>query len=270
MDRNDTRIIENFIKGIEQAGDLIRQKKPDCIVAPMFGAVPFIDILNVIQDDFPNEIVEYVPASNKVHDVRNVIHGAMNSILEKYYNPEGTKIVSIDEVVSGNSLMRVYKQFNSARQSFADRKTIEVFGQDTSFENENIRAYRDNIKDKITYFSVGIIDSKLSRIRKQKNPEYLELLSKNIVLPVEVDSIITMDRPAFFPAKYKTAKNSEGRTMYLPVVDNFDINKSYVDLLIHVAEIYGKDMSSANPKNLVKIRESYKLIPEKYRGATGI
>ena len=54
MDPNNYKVIENFVRSFEKTSDIIKKKDPDCIVAPMFGAVPFIDVLNIIDDEFPN------------------------------------------------------------------------------------------------------------------------------------------------------------------------------------------------------------------------
>ena len=108
MDPNNNHTIEAFVKSFEEVVNVIRNRNPDCITVPMFGAVPFVDILNIIDEQFPNEKVEYVPASNKVHRVRDVLRGVFGNLINEY-TPNGGSFLSIDEVVSGNSFVRVYK-----------------------------------------------------------------------------------------------------------------------------------------------------------------
>ena len=77
MDPNDRKTIESFVKSFEEVSVKIHDSNPDCIIAPMFGAVPFIDILNILDENFPNDRVEYVPASNKVHKLRESSEGSI-------------------------------------------------------------------------------------------------------------------------------------------------------------------------------------------------
>jgi len=265
MDPNNYKTIENFVKGFEKVDEIIKERNPDCIIAPMFGAIPFIDVLNIINEEFPNEKVEYVPASNKIYRVKDVLRGAFENLISKHYSEDGTDFLSLDEIVSGNSLVRVQKQFEAAKQDYANKKTIEFFGDETDFTLPNIKAFRDLRLNLIRYNTVGIVDSKMKRFSRSKNKSYHELLGRGIVIPIEIDNIVTMDRTDYFPAKYKQTKDSEGKNLYLPVVDEFRIENNYVDFLTTVSEILGKDSSNVTVRNIGKIRDSYKLVPENLR-----
>src|SRR3989344_5142158 len=224
MDPNNYKIIENFVRGFEKVDEIIKERNPDCIIAPMFGAIPFIDVLNIINEEFPNEKVEYVPASNKIYRVKDVLRGAFENLISKHYSEDGT-----------------------------------------DFLLPNIKAFRDLRLNLIRYNTVGIVDSKMKRFSRSKNKSYHELLGRGIVIPIEIDNIVTMDRTDYFPAKYKQTKDSEGKNLYLPVVDEFRIENNYVDFLTTVSEILGKDSSNVTVRNIGKIRDSYKLVPENLR-----
>jgi len=103
MDPNNYDIIEDFIKSLSIANDKIIEEKPNIIIAPMFGSIPFIDVMNIINSDFPNEKVRYIPASNKVYRLRKVIREVFKNLIHEEI-PDGGYFLSIDEVVSGNSL----------------------------------------------------------------------------------------------------------------------------------------------------------------------
>jgi len=256
---------KEFVKSLEEVLDIIKQRKPTCVIAPMFGAVPFIDILNIIDDDFSkNTNVEYVSASNKIHRLRDVLRGSFENIINAYA-PDGGEFLSIDEVISGNSLKRVEKQFDAARMNYANRKTIELYGDKTDFKDENVKSFRDSVVESIKYNSVGIEDS---RGEGKKNSEYESLVEKGVVIPVKTKSIVTMDRTDFFPAQYKQDKDSEGNTIFLPVIDKFDISSNYMDFLQTAAGILGKDPERVSLKNVGKIRSSYKWVPEDLRSLT--
>jgi|GEM_PF-2854250 len=264
MDPNSRKSLEVFVKTFEKVACIIKEIKPDCIVAPMFGAVPFIDILNIVDDEFPNEKVIYVPASNKVHRLRDVLRGTFENIINAM-TPDGGNYLSIDEVVSGNSLVRVYKQFDAARTNYANKKAVQIYGEKADFRNDAVVAYRDSVRDAIKYNSIGIVDSKMDRMKKKKSPDYEKFVADGLVLPVDTDCIVTMDRMEFFPAKYKVMRDDEGKMIHLPVVDNFNISAKYIDFLGEVSKIIGKDHDTVTVRNMGKIRDSYNWVPEELR-----
>ena len=261
MDPNAYKTIEEMVKAFEVASEIIRKENPDCIIAPMFGAVPFIDILNIIDDEFPNQKVEYIPASSKVHRLREVLRGSFINLIEAYAK-HGGKFLSLDEVVSGNSLVRVFKQFDAARRSYANSETVQVYGENTDFRKEEIRAYRDQLLADIQYRTIGIIDPKMERTKKKQNPEYLHLIEQGIVLPVQTKGIVTMDRTAFFPARYRRETDQEGTEVTLPIVDTFSVSSEYIHFFKQVAEIVGKDPTTITVYNMGKISNAHQWVPK--------
>jgi len=263
MDPNNYNVIEDFVKSLSKANDVITNENPDIIIAPMFGSIPFIDVMNIINSDFPNDKVRYVPASNKVYRLRNVIRAVFKNLIEDE-TPEGGYFLSIDEVVSGNSLCRVHKQFNAAAMQYANSKILGTYSQNVDFTKENIKNSRDEIYNSIKYKSIGIVDSKLKRKNIPLNDSYKELVEKGVVIQIPTQQIVTMDRPGFFPARYKEVRDSENNTVYLPVVDQFTVSSEYIDFLNRVAEILGKP-SVVTLSNMGNIRNSYKFVPENLR-----
>src|SRR3989344_9668874 len=255
MDPKNQKTLESFVMKFEEVAKIIRNKDHDCIIAPMFGAVPFIDILNIIDEEFQNNKVEYIPASNKVYRIREVLREAFQGIIGAY-TPNGGSLISLDEVVSGNSLQRIYKQFEAARINYANKKTTETYGIHTDFTLEQVRAFRDSIIKSIRYNSIGIIDPKMNRMKREMNPAYKELVDNGIVVPIKTEGIVTMDNIEFFPAKYKVAKDDQDKILYLPVVDTFNISSTYIDFLKNVAEILGKNPEEVTVRNIGKIRDS--------------
>lgn len=265
MDPHDTRTIEGMVRAFEEVSRIIKAEQPDGLIAPMLGAVPFIDILNIIDDEFPNDKVEYVPASNKIYRLREVLRGAFGSLIEAYA-PTGGYFLSLDEVVSGNSLVRVYKQFDAARNDHATKKTKEVYGPQTDFRREEVQAYRQGLVEKIKYKSIGIVDPKLERQGKLQNREYLSLVQQGVVIPVMTQGIVTMDRTGFFPAQYSQGQDGEGNQIYLPRVERFEVQGEYLTFLRTVAGIVGKDPDKVTVQNMGKIIHSHHHVPEGLRG----
>ena len=264
MDPNDHKTIERMVAAFEQVADVIREQNPDCIIAPMMGAVPFIDILNIIDPDFPNDKVEYVPASSKLYRMRDVLRSAFGNLIEAYAPDQGL-FLSLDEVVSGNSLVRVYKQFETARNEYAMKKTRTVFGEDTDFRKDGTKAFYQELCASIKYKSIGVVDPKLQRQGKIQNKEYQEIVERGIVIPVETQGIVTMDRTDFFPAQYKKEQDDTGAYFTLPVVESFQVSADYLTFLRTVAGIVGKNPDEVTVHNMGKIINSHQLVPEELR-----
>lgn len=264
MDPNNHNTIESFVQDFQRVADIIRQRNPSCIIAPMIGAIPFIDILTIVDDEFPNEKVEYVPASNKIYRVRDVLRAAFVNLITSFWQPEGS-FLSIDEVVSGNSAVRVYTQFDAARTIYANKATLDLYGPDADFNKDEVRGYRNNLRDSIRYNTIGIVDQRMKKKKKTQNRGYLALEEQGIVIPVETECIVTMDRKEFFPANYRRVQDKEGKDIYLPIVDDFVISANYIDFLHKVADILGKDRGQITVRNIGKIRDSYLLVPEGLR-----
>ena len=103
MDPNQYKHIEDFVKGMITLSEKLHQFEPDHIIAPMIGAVPFVDVLCIVDEEFENDKVEYVPASNKIKNVKRVLRTWFDNFLEDNYHPGEIKIASLDEVISGSS-----------------------------------------------------------------------------------------------------------------------------------------------------------------------
>ena len=251
MDPNALVNIERFVQGMEKVDDIIKEENPDIIIAPMMGANPFIDVLNILNEDFPNHKVEYVPASSRLEDPKKVMRNAFYQIIKEH---QEKKYLSIDEVVSGNSAERVHKQFKAALMQYANEETLRLFGETTDFTKENVRNYRDTIIKEHEYKTIGIEDERILKRKKERNPEYKELLKKGIAIPVPVGTIPTMDRPSLMPWKYEATKNKK----FLPKVSKIEYNQEYIAFLKVVAGIAGKNPNEVEIKNIAKIMNAYK------------
>ena len=56
---------EKFVDGFRGVATLVRENSPDYIFAPVVGAVPFVDILSIVDQNFPLEDVCYLPNSSR-------------------------------------------------------------------------------------------------------------------------------------------------------------------------------------------------------------
>jgi len=251
MDPNNYHTIENFVNGMIELGSKIRDFEPDHIIAPMMGAVPFIDVLNIVDEDFENEKVVYMPASNKIKQVKRVIRDWMNNFLEEVYDPEtGVKLVALDEVVSGNSMIRSNKQAQASIHSLLFRKAKE-YG-----------VTKEELASPI-YFPFGVIDQHLSE-KRGKVKEWQKLVDEQRTDSVTVDRIVTMDRPDFFPVTYKRKDGGSKPTFY-PVVEGFNVSPIYINFLQTVANIVGKDPEAVSLQNMSKIVSSSNYLSDEFK-----
>lgn len=112
--------LKSYVDAMSQAGALITEQKPDFVICPMLGSVPFIDSLAIVSRDFDPSKVLYMPASSRIKDVNDVITRWYSGFLDAQVSSPSffPKVIALDEVVSGNSVIRCVKNIEKA----VDRK----------------------------------------------------------------------------------------------------------------------------------------------------
>lgn len=276
VDPNSQKAYDAFARCFEIAAEKIREYEPDVIIAPMRGAVPFIDVLHIIDESFPLDKVEYVSASSVVHRRKEVLKGSFRNIIKASDAGEQTKFLSLDEVISGNSAAIVSKQFDAARWEYANDKARDSLGSPEQWKSigsddpgfkRAIEQHRAETIERMPYVTIGIVDKeKRDTIPEdRRTPAYQRMLEKGIVIPIETPSILSMDKIGFFPANYREGTDGEGKPVHLPVVESFHAGPRYLDFLKRIASIVGKDPAKISPCNVGKITDSYKWVPEELR-----
>lgn len=273
MNEFQARRLRSFAMGLVKANKIIEEKKPDLLLVPMRGSVPLIDGINVVNPNFDNSIVYYIPASSSILNVAKIIPKTIANILHSlldFYIITGLEkkflIMSIDEVVSGNSAIRVMKGArqginifarNAAESSLADKKDIE-------------HAIR-SIKSKIEYLTIGFEHGEHVALGKKRSKEYEDAKRSGVVIPVEVEFIITMDNPVYCPIVYESMPNSSGLNIkHLPVVKpEFLITQEYINLLAAIAAVVGTNPEDVCVRNLERILQHQEFIPKEFRQVAG-
>lgn len=112
----DKKQITSFIDSMVKASEIIKKENPDYLVAPLLGSVPFIDAMNIVSTDFDASKVYYLPSSSRIQDVNKIIRSwYANFLNDKISFPDSfPKIMGIDEVVSGQSVIRCLKEIDIA------------------------------------------------------------------------------------------------------------------------------------------------------------
>ena len=250
--------LESLVNALFKVNDYLEKENPDLIIAPLRGAVPFIDILNIINEDFPNEKVEYVIASSCVDDLRTSLRKSLFTLIAEKI-PEGGTAVFIDEVVSGNSLVRLYKQFNAALNEYVERRIVSLYGKEIDMTRREIKNYKQEFLQQFKVRHIGLVEEK----PKKKNKEYQKLLEEEIIIPFEVIHIPTRDRPKYCIIQYEENQLKNDRVAYLPRIKEVKVSQDYLGLLEDVARIIGKDPESVEIHNIGKILRANKL-PQLY------
>jgi len=118
------------------------------------------------------------------------------------------------------------------------------------------------LKNRFEVKTTGLVHGQYSQTGKPRSSTYLDLVQKGAIIPVEVENLITYDNQDFCPAKYIPAKRAIGK--YYPTIQpNFVITEHYLNLLKLVAAAAGNS-GDVSPKNLDRIREHQKYIPEQF------
>ena len=234
----DKLTLDKFIEGMIRLGKGVRESNPNVIIAPINGAVPLIDILNIVDPNFDNSQVEYMPASSKLEDVRGVIKTwTEHFLLENCPTDSPTySIAVVDEVVSGNSSVRVYKSVKEGINAFARER-----------ERKLDIPYRTT-KRQVKYKTFGAKDNKCP----VKSKEYRGLLESGVAQLYDVGQIVTMDRPEYTPVQFRS-ELLEGKLRFYPEIEGINISREYLDLLENIAKVVGADPSTITSVNQNKI-----------------
>lgn len=239
--------LEKFVDGMVKASNIICQKKPDFIFAPLTGAVPFIDILKIIDRHFPIQSVEYPPNSSRFADRKEIINRWYGNFLDANYAGEELRILCIDEVISGSSASFGYAQFMSAAQDLFLRKAKNVESNKAVIEH-----LRKTIAKNLEYHILGIAEDH----SRNHNFKRITHKNKNHVNIINLPRILTLDDVALNPIRLKVKEQKGKNMIYLPEVERYDISTDYLKLLQDVARYVGVDPSSVSSENFGRIQQS--------------
>ena len=235
MEQYTHKELDCFMKSMKKAADYLHSKKPDFIFAPIIGSVPLIDILSIIDRHFPLEIVEYPPNSSRFINREEIIDKWFSNFLDDNYIGEPISIVCIDEVISGSSATKGYKEFHKILHKLAEEK----------------RSPLEKIAD---YEILGIGEQPRNQ---KRNYSFRSMINQGKAKVFETDRIITADNIDLNPVRLKRdGINVQGRQTYLPEIKSMEYSKDYLNLLHDTATFFGVDPDKVTPVNLLKIQDS--------------
>ena len=235
MEQYTTKEFDCFMKSMKKASDYLHSKKPDFIFAPIIGSIPLIDILSIIDRHFPLETVEYPPNSSRFINREKIIDKWFSNFLDDNYIGEPISIVCIDEVISGSSATKGYKEFHKILHKLDEKR-------------------KSPLEKKVNYEILGIGEQPKNR---KRNYSFRSMVNKEKAKVFETDRIITADNIDLNPVRLKRGEiNVQERQTYLPEIKSMEYSKDYLNLLHDTANYFGVDPEKVTPVNLLKIQKS--------------
>jgi hypothetical protein len=241
--------LESFASGIVSVNSIIETANPDVLIAPMMGAVPFIDCLNAVNPHFDNSRVFYVPASSSLASLNNILPQTVANLLygEIHEIPQrGLKIMTLDEVVSGSSAIRVKDKVSDGISRYISRLGLSA---------EEVA--------KINLSQIGIEHGIYRESGKDWNERFKKLVEDKLIDLVRVNRIIPMDNPRLCPVSYIPKREDKSRNT--PIVRTTSLSMEYIRFLSEIAAVTGTDPDMAVPRNYKRIFDHQKYIPKRYK-----
>jgi len=243
-DPRAAQTLEGFVKGMIKIADIVQREDPSTLFIPIRGAVPLLDALSIVDPTILSKEHEYLPASSSITDMKQVLYGWLrNYFNETHVAGERQEILSIDEVVSGNSAVRVWKQVKRALADHARDRNLDP--------------------EEFSYKTVGLEDQRYARAGKVHGSQYQQMKEEGRVIPVSVPMIVTMDRPELCPVKLVTIP-TEHVANRLPVMAEFAMSPQYLELLENLCSIVGRNFADVEFQRVGMIRASERFVPKRY------
>ncbi len=160
-----------------------------------------------------------------------------------------------------------YEFLTSVAQNQARGRYLEDRDLFLSQKRELVDRVKAHFAKAITYRGVGIQDQKMEHRNMRRTRQYQAIREEGGIIPVGVDSILTMDKPQLCPAVYRPAKEPGHYTRFSPVVGGFEVTPAYVRLLNDLAQLSGKNPEEVAPVNMPRILESARFLSPKFQAA---
>lgn len=253
--------LESFVKGFIKASKVLRSEKPDFLLAPITGAVPFIDTLALVDRKFHFDSVQYVPSTSKFDNLLELMEDWYTNFLESKYRGERIKIATVDEVVSGSSAVRAFDAFEKGKDNLAKILAREIGNKDT----KSYEKFKKDLNKRLVYLSLGIFEQE--RNGAGSNRRYQRLISQKKIKQIPVKKIVTMDYPPLCPLKLKPSHKSKDqkRSFYKPEIGSFEVSGEYIGFLRDVARYVGVDPESVSPVNVSRMHNFRDFLSDRFK-----
>jgi len=263
--------LESFVDGVVKARDLIKSKSPDFLIAPLGGAVPFVDIFCLSDPDYFCAVnKEFPPTSSRFENLDQMMGDWYYNFFKSNFAEIPLNMVSIDEIVGGGSTVRNHNYVEAGMRKFVREDLKELIGdhKDVHVNREFLERFR-HLKSLVKYEAVGLMyegederTAKKYAKKRKHNQAYTRLVGEGKIIPIGVKKIITMDNPQLNPLKFSFVKNGSGKGHFIPEIARIEYSNEYLDFLKNVAQYMGVDPVGANPSNTNNFRSFERYLPK--------
>lgn len=235
--------LKDFVEAIRDASVAIDSKNPSYYLVSLNGGLPLFDILTIVDRNVDPGKAIYFPGSSKIQNSAQVMTRCFeNFFLERQdLSDEQKRIVSLDEVVCGSSVERLFNAYNAA-----SRKIARANLGNSQREREHIEAESAKLRNHFPLSVFGIKEIRDKRVKM--NTDYLKRVKNGEVMEFPTGKILTMDDPDYETVEFDHP-NSSGFSGqgYFPKVRALVLRDSYLNLLGDVSRLSGVNPESINP-----------------------
>lgn len=228
----------DFVDGIRRAAADIRILNPSYYVVSLNGGLPLFDISTIVDSSIDTRNAVYFPGSSRIKDCEEVLTRCFeNFFLEQQdrgdaENPRN--LVSLDEVVGGHSVGRLFNCYQSASRIIAKHN---LYGNEARKGAIDEEAY-----DLRTQFPLKVFGIRDMRKEIRMRNEYKRRVQDGEIKEYKVPKIITMDDPDYQTVEFAHPRSSGFSGVgYYPKVEKTVRTAFYDELLRDVAGYIGTD-----------------------------
>lgn len=235
--------LDSFINAIINARDKIKELNPGYYIVSLVGGLPLFDILGIVDKDLDTDLAFYFSGSSKIYNSKRVLTNCFtNFFLEKQDEvSERCPLASLDEVVGGHSVERLFNAYNAASREAAryNLKRHETVPLAHLVDDEAV-----HLTNKFPLRVFGIKDTR--NLGRKMSREYERRKGEGEILEFPVKKIITMDDLDYSIVEFEHPKSSGWTSGYYPKVKEIKRTREYEHLLRDVAMKIGSDPEKIN------------------------
>ncbi len=182
-------LFTRFITQTKRLKHKIEEHNPGKILILNQYAAIFVDALKVICIDFDYSNIEYYPSENYFG-----VDETLDCFLGDNSEQDNFKVVILEKVISGDSLVSNYKTFQRIVRDHAQERKILMSSKSHTpeevicFGKAFKESFIDSYLQKVEYFPIGIVDLEQRFAKRIKNysKDYRELIQEKKAEQIEI------------------------------------------------------------------------------------
>jgi len=234
----------SFTDAIRSAAGAVAEVNPSFYIVSLNGGLPLFDVMSVLDRNVDSQRAIYLPGSSKINNCADVLTNCFeNFFLEKRDQSDDVMpLVSLDEVVSGRSVERLFNSYNAA-----SRRVMRAQYGASQKQKDLVEFEALQLRNQFPLSVFGIREIRPAGSKLDQT--YLGRVKKGEVREYFTDKIITMDDPDYQTVEF-AHPNTKGfvGTAFQPRVQQIILKRPYLDLLADIARYIGVDPETVHPE----------------------